>query len=82
MNDPIYGILMEVEGKNLKQDVIDCLDHLQRVYVMKPLFCWAGVKEAQIIDGLEVVPNPTVNKRNLMFMYEDNPRKKEADVNS
>lgn len=82
MINPVYGILMEVEGKSLTDDVIACLDHLNRVYELRPLFCWAGVKEPKIVNGLEIVPNPTVNSKNLMFMYEDNPRKKVEYVDS
>jgi hypothetical protein len=74
MNNLIFGIVMEVEGKNLKQDLIECLAYLERKYGL-PICCEAGVKETQIIENIEIVPNPLINAKNLKFMYEKDPRK-------
>lgn len=72
---------MEVEGKNLQEDVNACVDYLTTKYAPnKPTFIrCAGIYKETKINGLDVLPNPTTNSKNLEFWFDDDPRKNKVE---
>jgi hypothetical protein len=73
--DATCCILIQNDGKNLKEDVLSALQLLKK-YPIQPMFCNCSTQFEEItINGLQIIPKKLVNSKNLEFWYEVDPRK-------